>query len=368
MQFTATETFANALRTLASVVPSKSPKPICQSVRIEAVASAGMAVPAKVILHGTDIDRHLTVTVETTVTTTGAVCVPFHKLAEIITGHKGTALEFTAADGKVKLTGGGSSMTLHTSDVAEFPMFPVGEDGKATSLPAIDLLTALRQVEDATAKENSRYAINGVLIACDKMANHTQLVATDGRRMHVSQKLPKLGETSTIIPASTVATLGKLLASGGEVSVMRGEDGRIAFAGTDWNLSSAIVEGNFPPYRDVIPKETDTWVSVDSLALASAVRRASVTANEESHAVKFDIGGDAITLSATTPEVGSSDILVPAAIKGEYVGIGFNGSFVIQALLTCPGTATLGLTKSNKPMTIRGANGNIAVVMPVNLQ
>jgi DNA polymerase-3 subunit beta len=365
MQFTSNEQFTTALRTLASVVPSRSSKPICQCVRIE-------ALDGHVTLHGTDLDRHLLIDIDATITTPGAVCVPFQKLSEIMTGHKGTALEFIAADGKVKLTGGGSSMTLHTSPASEFPAFPVADaDAKPATLPAIDLLTALRQVEDATAKEASRFSINGVLLDCegspDGKDKNTYLVATDGRRMHRSQKLDKLGKKNTIIPASTVGTLTKLLTDG-DVSVCRGEDGQIRFSGSNWTLSSAIVEGNFPPYRDVIPKQNDTTVTVDSLALASAVRRASVTANEESRSTTFEIGKDTITLSATTPEVGSSEITVNATIEGPPVKIGFNGGYIVQALATCPGEAKLELSKSNKPITIRGTGGNINVVMPVNLQ
>jgi DNA polymerase-3 subunit beta len=360
MHFTSNEQFTTALRTLASVVPSRSSKPICQCVRIE-------AFDGHVTLHGTDLDRHLLIDIDATITTPGAVCVPFQKLSEIMTGHKGTALEFIAADGKVKLTGGGSSMTLHTSPASEFPMFPVAGEAKSSSLPAIDLYTALRQVEDATATESTRYAINGVFIQSIMGEKHSHAVATDGRRLHVSQQIkPNLGVTA-IIPANTVGTLGKLLTDG-DVSVSKGDDGQIRFSGSNWTLSSAIVEGNFPPYRDVIPKQNDTTVTVDSLALASAVRRASVTANEESRSTTFEITKDAITLSATTPEVGSSEITVPAKTEGDPVKIGFNGGYIVQALATCPGEAMLALSKSNKPITIRGTAGNLCVVMPVNLQ
>lgn len=362
MQFTATEPFLNALKLLAPVFGARSPKPILQCVRIEALAAIG-----KVILVGSDLERYLSVTVETTVTAPGSICVPFAKLNEIIGGHKGTALEFSVADGKVRLTGGGSAMTLHTFPASDFPMFPVGSQGiERTKLPAIDLYTALRQVEDATAAEQSQYAINGVLLESIKGEKHSHLVATDGRRLHVSGKLPHMGKLEAIIPANTVKTLGRLLAGGDEVSVAK-YDGRIVFSGDNWMLDSAIVEGSFPPWRDVIPKETGTTVTVDSVALASAVRRASVTANEESRSTTFDIG-DTITLSATTPEVGSSEITVPAKIEGKPVKIGFNGGYVIQALLTCPGDATLGLTTEKKPMTVRGANRNVCVVMPVNIQ
>ena len=134
-------------------------------------------------------------------------------------------------------------------------------------------------------------------------------------------------------------------------------------------LSSNLVEGSFPPFEDVIPKDQDKRVEFDSSELTSAVRRAALLTNEESKGVRLAFADGSLTLSSRAPEMGEAEITVAAAsYQGDPIEIGFNPAYLTEALKHADSSSILVELKApNKPGVIKVGGDFTYVVMPVNL-
>jgi DNA polymerase-3 subunit beta len=271
--------------------------------------------------------------------------------------------------------------------------------------PAGSLLELVNRTSFATARETSRYAINGVLLKRD--GKKLEMVATDGRRLAVGRaQVTGAGggkdkdNVACIIPTKALGILSKLARDPEETVRVAITDSRIFFAfepaleapakgkkgkGGDAEaagapesiapravLSSTLVEGTFPPYEDVIPKEQDKKITAGRDELGSAVRKASVLTNEESRGVRmtFSSGDKRLKLSSRAPEMGESEINVDlSSYEGDDIEISFNPTFITDVLkvVTEP-EVIIELKAQNKPGLIRSStNDFLYVVMPVNL-
>jgi DNA polymerase-3 subunit beta len=135
-------------------------------------------------------------------------------------------------------------------------------------------------------------------------------------------------------------------------------------------LSSKLVEGAFPPFEDVIPKDQDKKVTFDATALSSAVRRAALLTNEESKGVRLKFADDKLTLSSRAPEMGEAEVELDVEnYQGDPLEIGFNPSFITDALsVVDDNEVIIELKAPNKPGVLRTGNDFTYVLMPVNLQ
>ncbi|MCH8986002.1 MAG: DNA polymerase III subunit beta, partial [Acidobacteria bacterium] len=269
---------------------------------------------------------------------------------------------------------------------SEFPEIPdfhnVVSEGKAKAvltLQAGPFCAMITKTIFATARENTRYAINGVLFS--RNGNKIEMVATDGRRLALTRLnlLSSDGSddaVSCIIPTKALSMLQKLLVNEDEKVCVAITENQILFAiGGDGDaravLASNLVEGAFPPFEDVIPKDHDKKVTFDRDVLTSAVRRAALLTNEESRGVRMSFNGEnkMVELTSRAPEMGEADIRVPVnAYEGDDIEIGFNPHFITDALkvITEP-EVVMELKAPNKPGLIKSGNDFVYVVMPVNL-
>ncbi|MFW6032691.1 MAG: DNA polymerase III subunit beta, partial [Phycisphaeraceae bacterium] len=224
----------------------------------------------------------------------------------------------------------------------------------------------------ATARENSRYAINGVLV--EREGNKLAMVATDGHRLAVARGSCQSagdGETrSSIVPSKALNLLMRLFDDAEETVRVQHRENQILFATDRAVLVSNLVEGSFPPYKDVIPKEGDKRATLPTDVLVSAVRRAALLTNEESKGVRMSFSPDGLRLSSRAPEMGEAEINVAVPeYEGDPIEIGFNPTYVLDALKVIDaGEVQMELKAANKPGVLRTGPSFLYVVMPVNLQ
>ena len=147
-------------------------------------------------------------------------------------------------------------------------------------------------------------------------------------------------------------------------------DNQILFATDEALLTSNLVEGNFPPYKDVIPKDGDKKATLHTDSLASGVRRAGLLTNEESKGVRFAFSSDGLLLTSRAPEMGEAEVNVEMPkYDGDGVEIGFNPTYILDALKVVDSSeVSIDLKAGNKPGVIRTGPDFLYVVMPVNLQ
>ena len=133
-------------------------------------------------------------------------------------------------------------------------------------------------------------------------------------------------------------------------------------------MSCSLVEGTFPPYQDVIPKDSDKKVTMNRDRFLSAVRRAALLTNEESKGVRLAFGNNTLSIQSRAPEMGEAKIDLPVEYTGEAIEIGFNPNYLMDALKVADNEqVTFEMKTPNKPGLLRSGPGFLYVVMPVNL-
>lgn len=351
-----------------SVVAPRTPMPILQGLHLS-------AEEGRLRIAATDGDLSLRLSVtQVDVKQGGDVVVPADKLLQIVRASEDSTLSIESQKGAVLIRGADSHFKVFGHDAKDFPTLPdASAKAAGCEIPAGSLRRMITRTLFATAVENSRYAINGVLF--DRSGRKLRLVATDGRRLALSRGECSTGEGEqrSIVPTKALNVLVRLI-DDPEAPVMVGvEASQIRFVvgnGADASiLTSSLVEGQFPPFEDVIPKDHDKRVSLDAGEFTSAVRRAALLTNEESKGVRLAFGDNKLTLSSRAPEMGEAEIQIDLAdYHGEPIDIGFNPTFIVDALKVVEGgPVVLELKQPNKPGVLKQGNDFTYVLMPVSL-
>ena len=170
-----------------------------------------------------------------------------------------------------------------------------------------------------------------------------------------------------IIPAKTIHELLKLLSWEGMVKIIHTQN-KVIFSFEDTFLTSSLIEGNFPNYDQVIPKEEKTQVQANREEFLQAVRRAALLTSPEAPALKFDFIKNKIIVSAKTPNMGEAKEELSADFKGEEITIGFNPVYFLDVLKNLSEeNVSISLTSPDKPGLVKGREGYLYVIMPMQL-
>lgn len=355
---------AETVNLVSSVIVARTPKPVLTCVKL-------IAGQSTLSLCGTDLEVSVQIsTPRVEVQDAGEALIPADKLGQIVRESVDTTLEIHTDGDLAHIRGEDSHFQIFGHNAGDFPPIPVFDGDPDFELPAHDLNKLITQTVFATARENSRYAINGVLF--EREANKLTLVATDGRRLALARgtcRSAKDENRAAIVPTKALQLLQKLTDDPEQTVRVRMVDNQILFATEDAVLASNLVEGNFPPYQDVIPRDGDKKATLDASVLISAVRRAALLTNEESKGVRFTFSSEALTLTSRAPEMGEAQIKVPQPqYTGEDLEIGFNPQFILDALKIAPASeVNLEFKAPNKPGILRTDADLIYVIMPVNL-
>jgi DNA polymerase-3 subunit beta len=358
---------AEALGLVGSVVPARTPKPILRCVRL-CTAEKSATVSA------TNLEVGLTCSISAVeVHRQGEVIVEADHLAAIVSQSPDEALVLELVENNCSVTGADSRFTLYCQDPAHYPKVP-GFDGEEPELevPLDSLQAGISQCLFATAKESSRYAINGVL--WEFKGKKLLLVATDGRRLARTRvelraaPSGQLAQQKMIVPARTMGLLERVVSHDKETVAVKLVDNQVLMRCSNVVIGSTLVEGNFPKYEDIIPSDYDKKLTLPTEQVLSAVRRASLLTSEESKGIKLSISKDALVFSGSAPEAGNAEINMMITYKGEPIDIGFNPQFLIDALraIRTP-EFELELGQADRPGVLKSGADFLYVLMPINL-
>src|SRR5215472_8119098 len=180
------------------------------------------------------------------------------------------------------------------------------------------------------------------------------MVATDGHRLAmIEREVPGFRmEAGAIIPRKGLSELRKILDQGGDAEVRLSLEGQLAWLKRGaTEVSMRLVEGEFPDYRGVIPKQSKYSVPVGRDALLNAIKRAAIFSNERYHGVKLGLSTGSLTVSSTSPEMGEASETLDVNFNGEEFAIGFNAAYLIQALgvMAAESDSSLGLRYDVRP-------------------
>ncbi len=362
------QTLSDHLGLVSSVTNARSPKPALSCVRFS-------AVPGALTLTASDGEIWAVLTTNRVeVETPGEALLPADKVQQIVRESADATLMIEAKAEEAVIHGKDSTFRLLGYPVADFPASPASKEaGDADfEIEAGALCRLVTSTIFATAKDNSRYAIAGVLI--EREGKNLVVVATDGHRLALSRghcvKAEGGAKQSAIVPTKTLNLMLKVFTDPDALVRVKMAGNQVSFSDDHATLTSNLIEGNFPPYKDVVPKDSDKKAVLPREGFKSAVRRAAVLTTEESRGLKMSFTAKELVLSSRAPETGEAEVrLAVPEYTGEPVTVGFSPVYLLDALKVVEAeTFTLEMRSPSRPGVIRTGDDFLYVVMPVNLQ
>lgn len=320
------------------IVTTRSTLPIIGNILFEA-SKDGLRISANNLEMGIELGIKAKVNKE------GAVLLPAKTLGGIVSKLPELKVGFKLSEkGTIKISYDQSHFNVHTLPPDEFPVLPKVKGGKSFSIDPKVFSSMIKQTMFAVSGSEEKYVLTGVLLEIGKgtLAGDTsniRMVATDGYRLAKRGEKIKLGgggETvSAIIPAKTLQELIRILEFGKgeeEIKATVSSD-QISFKYKDIYLVSRLIQGQFPDYKQVIPKKSTTKITLVSKSFLEAAERTAVIASGSANIVRFEIKGDNLHMAASTPDVGTIDEVLAAEIKGEKKAqVAFNIRLVTDML------------------------------------
>ena len=360
----AREVLLKPLQAVMGVVERRQTMPILSNVLL--VASNG-----RLSITATDLEVELVADTEVDVDTDGETTVSGRKLLDICRAvPEGTSVSLAVSGDKAAVRAGRSKFSLATLPAAEFPTVDDIKAGQTISVPQSVLFRIIEKTYFSMAQQDVRYYLNGMLLEAGD--EHLRAVATDGHRLALCQASidgGKLAEQQVIVPRKGVLELQRLLTGEGSVDIELGENHvRIQLDGI--RFTSKLIDGRFPEYERVIPKQSSNELVADRTLLRGALQRTAILSNEKYRGIRLVIRDSGVVLQAHNPEQEEAEEEVEVSYSGEDIEIGFNVNYLMDAIGAVDGEeVTLSVQDSNSSCLIREAGNDDCkfVVMPMRL-
>jgi DNA polymerase III subunit beta len=368
MRFTISrEKLQEGLNAVASAVPTKTTLPVLANLLVEATEKG-------VRLSGTDLDIAISTEVTADVEETGAITVPAKKLFEIARELPPSPVKVsTSGEQRIGLECGRSKFKLLGLPRDEFPSFPAVKFSKSWKVASGDVQKLIGHTVFAVSNEESRPILNGVL--WEVRDGVMRMVATNGHRlakmeMPVELNAAPIGDL--IVPPKALEHIRRLFPAEEELEISRG-DNHLGFRSPFTAVYTRLIEGPYPPYDQVIPRDNDRVALVEKSAFVSALKRMSVIASDQTHRIRLSFNAGILRFSVQTPDLGEAQDELPVRFTGDPLDIGFNASYLLEILRYIP-TDEVKLTfkTSERAATVEPEQWNdsakyMCLVMPLRL-
>lgn len=365
MKLSATrEAFLQPLQAVIGVVERRQTMPILANVLLSA-RNGEAAITA------TDLEVELVAKAEVNIAAGGEVTVPGRKLLDICRAlPDGAEISMNLSGDKLAVKSGRSRFTLMTLPAAEFPTIEDIKAEQTVSVSQPNLARLLDKTHFSMAQQDVRYYLNGMLL--ETGGNCLRAVATDGHRLALCEIEPgaeNLPQQQVIVPRKGVLELQRLLAAEGDLEVLFGSNHlRIQLPGI--RFTSKLIDGRFPEYGRVIPKDTSNQLTADREAFRGALQRTAILSNEKYRGIRLIIKPGTLLLQAHNPEQEEAEEELEIAYSGDDIEIGFNVNYLLDALGAIESEeVALAVVDSNSSCLLRepGNEHNKYVVMPMRL-
>jgi DNA polymerase III subunit beta len=343
---------------------------------IQALAGVLLTTDDGVVrLAATDTEIGLRSQLEGNVEQGGSVLVPGRLLVEILRALAGDEVTLSSADGaEIEVTSGQARFVVRSLAVQDFPQLPPPPAEGGMSIPAQVFAGTVDRVARAASRDETRPVLTGILVSAEQKT--LRMVATDSYRLSVKETSLETEVSAPFeanVPARALQELTRVVADRGAETVTAAmQDNQIVFGIDGVVLSSRMIDGQFPNYRQLLPDSFEHEVKAGKGELASIVRRVSLMAQRNAPLrLAFEEGS--VTVSAQTPDVGEASESLPVAYTGERLEIGFNPQFLQDGLEGVEGDELrLRLISPLRPGLIEAADGEeedkfLYLIMPVRL-
>jgi len=361
-----------ALQRVQGVVEKRTTMPILSNLLIEAQGG-------EVQVFATDLEIGLKGTYQGEVVEPGAVSLSARKLYEIAKELPEGTITLSAQENHwVLIEAGRSQFKIMGLPKEEYPTAPAIEDAANIPVKRDLLMELIKKTIFAVGDNDARYILNGILLHLEwtKEKKAIRFVGTDGHRLAVIQRdLEPQGSNSGqekdfIVPKKAVLEIRRLLEEDSEDPTLGFGKKQLVIQKKKIVLFTRLMEGTYPNYQQVIPKENDKKVPVSRLELEGALRRVALLSREKTNAIKLSLEPGRLTLASSNPEMGEAKEEMTIPYKGDALQTGFNARYLLDVLGAFEGPeAVLEFKDALSPCLIReGKDADyLCVVMPMRV-
>jgi DNA polymerase III subunit beta len=356
------EVLADALATAGRAATSRTGTlPVLSGLRLEVKGD-------ELSVTGTDLELSIRLTIAVGGERDGAVVVPARLVADIVRSLPAGAVEFALADEEVSISTGRSHFTIRALRLDDYP--EQGEPAaEAVTLASASVAEALRQVVRAASTDDARAVLTGVLITAED--DGVRMVATDSYRLAV-RDLPEsemlASGQKVLVPSRALNELQRVLGHAESLQVRLGARDAVFEAGGT-RLTTRLIEGEYPNYRNLLPSGYPNILTVGRDALLEALRRVKILA-QDATPVRLHLGGETLTLKAVTQDVGDALEEIDASYDGAEMTVAFNPDYLSAGVDAIDAEeVTLSTMDPMKPAVIRavGRDDYLYLLMPVRV-
>ncbi|MEK7460597.1 MAG: DNA polymerase III subunit beta [Patescibacteria group bacterium] len=325
------EHLARALQIVGRMVGTRGTLPVLGNILL-ATDKGRLKVAA------TDLELGVQTWIGGKVEDEGSLTVPARLLIDFVVTNSDPIITLTVKDTTLHLQSEHHTASIKGIEASEFPLIPAIKQTDGLIIKAQDLKEAVTQTIFATAIDETRPVLTGVLLRIEEET--ARLVATDSYRL--AERILKLPGKHTplqvIVPARTFQEVARIITDpAAEISIFVTEN-QVLFVVGETELISRLIDGIFPDYEQIIPKEVQTTISLERGSFAQVMKMASFFARESANNVqlKASPGETAVAVTAISPQIGEDISRLSAIITGEAVEIAFNAKFILDALAIFP--------------------------------
>lgn len=359
--------FLKVLQRVQGIVEKRNTMPILANVLIE--ASQG-----KINITATDLEVFIKDSSIANVSEDGSVTVNARKMFEIVKELPDNSIDIsTGKDEKVTVKAGKAKFNIMGLSAREFPVFPAIDSTRLEPIESESFKEMIDKTSFAVSTDETRYNINGFLL--EKEDSMMRMVATDGHRLALIEKKDLKGAVSAqkegvLLPRKGVMEIRKLLDEK-EGSFFLGVTEKSAVMKKDETIISVrLLEGEFPDYKKVIPKDNDKEVVADKSNLLHSLKRVSILSSDKIKGVKFSFSKSVLTVSSSSPDIGEATEEIDIEYGGDDVEIAFNARYFIDMLeALSEDKVRIALKDSLSPGFLRpmGSDDYTYIIMPMRL-
>ena len=356
------EALAEALATAGRAATGRSGAlPVLSGLRLELRGST-------LSVTGTDLDLTIQLSLEVGGEVDGGVVVPARLAADIVRSLGTGAVDVVFEGDDVSISNGRSHFTVRPLSFDDYPKLASSVSSSVT-LPAAQFGDALRQVVRAASTDEARTILTGVMMAAE--GDGLRMVATDSYRLAVRDLAGQQvlsADQKVLIPGRALNELQRLVGNGDEVTMRLGDRDATFEVGAT-RLTTRLIEGEFPNYRQLIPASHPNTLTVEREPLLEAIRRVKILAKDATP-VKLQMGGDTLTLKTITQDVGNAVEELDALFDGTELTVAFNPDYFAAGVEACQGdSVTLSTIDALKPAVLRGSANTdyLYLLMPVRV-
>jgi DNA polymerase-3 subunit beta len=361
-----TSELLNQLQTVTRVASTRSAVQALSGVMISATDSTAE-------LLATDMEIGLRVPLKVDSARPGSVVLPARLLLDVVRSlpAEKLTLELRSAEQDVELISGPATFHLRTLRAEDFPTLPSPSPDTRIALPAEAFVQTVTRVARSASRDETRPVLTGILMSAS--AQELRMVATDSYRLSVKEtalEAPLQGSLEANVPARALQELARIAqqAPSDSLAVSVGQN-QVVFELGEIVLSSRLIDGQFPNYRQLLPESVEHELRLSSAELTDVVRRISLLAQKNAP-LRMSFSEGTLTVSAQTPDVGEASEAVPVPFHGEPFEIGFNPEFLRDGLESIESEElVLKLISPLRPGLIESPDSGdfVYLIMPIRL-